>query len=268
MFHDFSADKLSQALDANEIASWKLFLRHFPQAQFHIEPELLWFETGIRHDVFNRVVQANLAPGTCSATIERVLAHFREQHTPFLWHVGPSSSPAKLGTLLEQAGMTHYETEPGLFVDMLKLHETLPVASQLTIHPVTTHEQLEQWLRIWERGSAEEVISLWLTLYSRSCLSQESPMRMFLGMLDGEPVGCSGVFLGTDVATIGPVGTLPQHRHLGIGAALTLAALHEARRHNYRVAVLTASPMGIAIYSRIGFQEYCTASVYLWHPSY
>jgi len=43
---------------------------------------------------------------------------------------------------------------------------------------------------------------------------------------------------------------------------MTLAALGEARRAGYRVAILTASPDGVRIYRRIGFREYCTISRY------
>ncbi|HEX4207488.1 MAG TPA: GNAT family N-acetyltransferase, partial [Ktedonobacteraceae bacterium] len=64
------------------------------------------------------------------------------------------------------------------------------------------------------------------------------------------------------VACIGPVVTLPQARRQGIGAAMTLVVLREARAQEYRISVLTASPMGINIYRRIGFQEYGTFSVY------
>lgn len=268
ILHDFSSARLSQALDANKVAFWTLFFSRFPKTTFHDDPGMLWFETGIRHDIFNRVLHTSLASDTCSVTIEHVISYFQQHRLPFLWHRGPSSSPANLGSLLESYGMTHYETEPSMAVDLLKLNENLPIASQLTIHLVTTNELLEQWIRVWELGSSEEVIRLWLTLYSSPYLDRESPLRLYLGMLDGEPVATSEVFFGAGVAAIGTVGTLPQHRRQGIGAAMTLMALQEARRQGYRIGVLTASPMGINIYRRLGFQEFSTHSIYLWHPSY
>ncbi|QBD80357.1 GNAT family N-acetyltransferase [Ktedonosporobacter rubrisoli] len=265
ILHDFSTTKLSQAQDANKAAFWTLLLRHLPEAQLHTDTGMLWFETRIRHDVFNRVIQCNLAPDTCSATIESIVDYFRQNSLPFLWHRGPSSSPANLGSLLEASGMTHYETEPAMAVDLLKLNEDLQVASQLTIRRVKTSAMLEQWIRAWEVGSPEEVIRLWMALYT-ACLDQESPLCLYLGLLNGEPVATSAAFFGVGVASIESVGTLSHYRRQGIGAAMAFMALHEACRSNYRIGVLTASPMGSAIYRRIGFKEFATSNIYLWHP--
>jgi len=262
-----SSSEVSLALDANKIASFALF-NHLPNVTLHDEQGLVWFETGIRHDVFNRVYQAHLESNTASIAIDRVVSHFQQQRMPFLWHIGPSSYPTNLGSILEEHGLTHHETEPGMTLDLLKFNENIPVASELIIHPVNTEALLQQWLRVWEFGSSEEVINLWFTFYVGTYLHRESPLRLYLGILNGDTVATSGIFLGERVASIGPIGTLPHLRRQGIGATMTLAALREARTHGYRVAVLTASLMGIEIYRRIGFQECCTSSLYLWHPNY
>ncbi len=60
---------------------------------------------------------------------------------------------------------------------------------------------------------------------------------------------------------------LPNRRRQGVGAAITLAAAREARDQGYRVAALTAAPMGITIYQRLGFRAYCAFSTYEWRPA-
>jgi ribosomal protein S18 acetylase RimI-like enzyme len=60
--------------------------------------------------------------------------------------------------------------------------------------------------------------------------------------------------------------TEPDVRLQGIGATMTLAALHEARALGYRVSVLRASPYGLHLYRRLGFREYCLLSTYVWSP--
>ena len=55
---------------------------------------------------------------------------------------------------------------------------------------------------------------------------------------------------------------IEQVRRMGIGAAMTLKAAQEARRHGYHIAILTASSLGVGIYRRLGFRQYCTFSTY------
>src|SRR5690348_13491695 len=97
VLQDFSPVQISLALDANHIAFWKLFFSRFPQAKLHDNSGILWFETGIRHDIFNRVLQTNLYPNTAPISIEQVSTYFQQRRIPFLWHSGPSSQPINLG---------------------------------------------------------------------------------------------------------------------------------------------------------------------------
>jgi predicted acetyltransferase len=57
---------------------------------------------------------------------------------------------------------------------------------------------------------------------------------------------------------------MPQARGRGIGAAITLAPLLEARQMGYRVGILQASSMGYKVYQRLGFRDFGKLSVYLW----
>lgn len=265
VLQELAPEQVPLALDANQIAFWKLFFSRFAQAKLHDDMGILWIETGIRHDIFNRILHTNLHPNTNLAAIEQVSSHFQQRRIPFLWHVGPSSQPAHLASLLESYGLIHYETEPGMAINLHKNNEISSATPHLTTQRVTTKEQLEQWLRVWEYESSEKLIHLWQTFYLN--IYREDSLHLYLGNLNDKPIATSGVFFGGGVAAIGPIGTLPEYRRQGIGEAMTLAALRHARNYGYRIAVLTASPMSINIYQRIGFQKYCTFSTYLWHPA-
>ena len=51
---------------------------------------------------------------------------------------------------------------------------------------------------------------------------------------------------------------------LGCGIAGAAGRLREARALGYRLGILHSSPEGDGVYRRLGFQEYCKSSIYIW----
>jgi predicted acetyltransferase len=98
-----------------------------------------------------------------------------------------------------------------------------------------------------------------------SCLDRDA-MPLFLGWMDGQPVATSQLLPATGVAGIFSVGTVPGARRQGIGTAMTLAPLLQAREMGYEIAILHASEMGAGIYRSLGFKSYCQINHYVWSP--
>jgi ribosomal protein S18 acetylase RimI-like enzyme len=89
----------------------------------------------------------------------------------------------------------------------------------------------------------------------------------YLAYLEGTPIAGCSVGYGAGVAGIYNVGTLPSARGRGIGRAITLRGLLDARARGYKVGVLEASGMGYNVYKQLGFEPYCEMELYLHMPA-
>jgi ribosomal protein S18 acetylase RimI-like enzyme len=259
---DLSAPALVAAIKANLFA-WSRYLGRSPQAEFHDGPQLTWLFTGISDGFVNSVLRTQLEPENVDAAIEETLARF-ENVAAMSWWTEPGTQPTDLGEHLLAHGLAYTEGGPGMAADLLALSEDTPTPPDLTIEPVEDTEGLRRWAytSIVGFGLPESEVETWFDVFAG--LGFDLPVRNYVGILNGEPVATAELFLGAGVAGIYVVGTLPGARRQGIGAAMTLAPLREARAMGYRVGILHASPMGLGVYRRLGFREYCRMSRYVW----
>jgi ribosomal protein S18 acetylase RimI-like enzyme len=92
--------------------------------------------------------------------------------------------------------------------------------------------------------------------------------RHYTGFVDGEAVASGSMFVdqASGSAGIYHVGTRPDRRGRGIGRAVTLVPLLEAREAGLRFGVLKASHLGRSVYERLGFAERARLRQYRWTP--
>jgi GNAT superfamily N-acetyltransferase len=110
----------------------------------------------------------------------------------------------------------------------------------------------------------EKVAKVLLDVFGHRGFHEHLPWRLYVGSLRSEPVGASRLFVGGGVAGTYAVGTVPNKRRQGIGTAMTLAPLLEARRLGYRIGVLRGAEMALGIYHRLGFTDVCRFGIYEW----
>jgi GNAT superfamily N-acetyltransferase len=260
---DFSAAALADAIEENG-AEFLMTMGRAGGGEERDDDKLRWTIGGSPIDYHNAVVGANLDATGADAAIDASLAALRAHHVPGTWHVGPGMSPADLGQRLVDRGFIHAGDDVGMAVDLHGLR-SMPLPAGLVISRVRTHDDLAVWVETLGKGFGEGPKEAeWVgTIFSTLGLEHVS-WRHYLGRLDGEPVATASLFLGAGVAGIYFVFTVPEARHRGIGAALTMGPLLEARALGYRISVLGASMMGEPVYRRLGFREYCRIGLFEW----
>ena len=267
ILEDFSVPALVRAIEAN-LWEFGTHLGQSSQVELHDRADMLWYATGIASPMLNGVFRTQLAPGETDVMIEVTLDYFRSHKLPLMWWIGPSTRPVDLDKHLEAHGFTLQADMLGMAIDLVALKERLPSSPYLTIKPVEDIETLREWAHPFAVtfGFPDSTVSTFCDLFASLGFGQHLPLRHYVGLLKGDPVACSSVFLGAGVAGIYNVGTIPDERGQGIGSALTWEPLYYAHKMGYRIGILHSSQVGYSVYRQVGFEEYCKIRTYVWWP--
>lgn len=257
---DHSAAAITQAIEANLWAYWRLFGR-LPRAELHDAPDLRWVLTDIPLPLFNGVIHTDREPAAVDATITTLLQRCTARRVPLLWVVGPTTRPPDLGHALNAHGFRHVGDDPGMALDLATLVDPLPQPTGLVIERVNDPTALHTWCSFTDQSALSQAL---FALFSAIGFGPEAPIHNYLGRLDGQPVATASLVLGAGVAGIYNVMTVPEAQGQGIGTLMTVTPLRAAQAQGYRVGVLQSSRQGLGLYRRLGFREYCTLGLYLW----
>lgn len=200
------------------------------------------------------VFRTRPTPALADAEIRRVRARLGEQGRSVLWLSGAPDEPPDLGERLQALGFTAAEAVPGMATDLDRLApESLPAGFSVErVADESAHAAL----------SAIQVQTLGEAFAGRARLKRafgmdvSGPVQHYLGRLDGIPVAAATAVYTAGVVGLYGIGTLPEARGRGLGRAITLHACLVARQRGYRVATLHATPLGLPVYRRLGFEPY------------
>jgi GNAT superfamily N-acetyltransferase len=261
---DLSPSALANAVERNE-AGLLLALGRAGGADERNDDEITWTIGGSPIGYHNCVVRADLPSERADDEIAASVHAFERHGAAGSWHVGPSMRPADLGRRLVAHGFEG-APEPGMAVDLSELAAS-PIVDGLSFDRVGGTDDLADYERVLGSGFGEgPPEAAWVCeMYATIGLDDVS-WRHFVGRLDGTPAATASVFFAAGVAGLYFVSTAPDLRRRGIGAAISRAAMADAHEAGYHVGVLGSSPMGHAVYERLGFREVCEVTVYEWSP--
>ena len=267
IFEDLSPQAIAAAIEQNGFAFF-LSLAAPMQAEVYEDEQILRVITGLPFSPLNVILRVHFEPEEIERKIAAALAAFGEGELrlPLTWWIGPATQPPQLGKLLLAHGLVHAADAPGMALDLHKLQVVTPTPARFTLTSVTDPEGIEHWVQTFATCSQfnEQATQIWLTVHRYMGLKHKDSCRYYVGWLGGLPVATSLLFLHNGIAGIYQVATLPEYREQGIGTAMTSVPLREAFGQGYHIGVLESSQMAISMYRRLGFQQYCTLSAYVW----
>jgi hypothetical protein len=208
--------------------------------------------------MFRGVWRPRLAPGEVEQAIDQAIEWFEQRRAPdFIWWTDSHSEPPDLAEHLLRRGFDgNISGEPGMVAELHRLNEEMTGPAGLEISQALDRKTLEDWRDVFcaSYNAPSTAGQAWVEAV-QSAGPHKSPWKLYTGCLSGRPVAASILFTGAGVAGLYGVGTIPEACRQGIGAAIALIPLLEARQQGYHHAVLFSSRSGFSVYKRLGFRE-------------
>jgi GNAT superfamily N-acetyltransferase len=239
------------------VSAWWL-LADAPGHELHDQPRLRWYHTGVDDPHANAVLVTALDESEADAVIDETIAELTDRGSPFIWWVMPSARPADLDDRLTSRGFVADDAWPGMAVATDAIVPPLAFEG-LEIRRVSNEADYAAYLGVFTPIlSPSEAFSAFFDAGARRIgFADAVPEEHFLGLVDDEPVATASLITAGGAAGIYNVTTIERMRGRGIGAAMTVAAVHHGHERGLRLATLQASTMGRPVYERLGFRHVC-----------
>ncbi|MEI6046702.1 MAG: GNAT family N-acetyltransferase [Chloroflexota bacterium] len=256
-------NSLVEKIEVN-LAEYSFFLGQIKQGQIYDGREVKWVSTG--GPIFNRILNAHFEPEELNQRITETVARFKAANTPVTWLIGPATQPLTLGSQLEKHGFTYRGYWHGMALDLNHLSERPQVAAGLTVERVKDYQALKDWIDLACSGFqfSAKVTQAYQETLGNLRLNANTPWKPYIALIKGQPVATCVMYTGSQAAGLYWTATLPAAREHGVGTGLTWELLREAREMGYSTAVLHSTQMGLPLYERLGFQDYCKIKIYTW----
>jgi len=179
-----------------------------------------------------------------------LIAETESAGLPFSLQVRGDRSP-RAEQRAHELGLTAVEPIDGM---LLRPEDMIPPPSVpgLRVDPVTEEHELSHVLGVTARGFEAPEAAFAAIYVPRVVLSNW--VTCYLGRVNGDGVTTGATARDGDVVGIFSVATPAEHRRRGYASQLVGAACQAAFTQGATLAFLQASPMGSAVYQRLGFR--------------
>ncbi|MES9700174.1 GNAT family N-acetyltransferase [Bacillus sp. JJ927] len=213
---------------------------------------------GIPTDTFNIItlLNNNLTEGNEELCTE--IEHFNQKGFPMSVWCWDAKRENTLKNELLKLRLIEAENNIAMVVDLKKIHPTIDIPVGFTIQKATSPKQIQQFgekLAALFGTSAEGThVQAYYNQISSLDLWNSDNMKLYLGLYKGEVVSVGSLVCTKDSVGIYDIATKEEMRGQGFGSTMFNFLLQEAKQLKNTYCVLQASPDGINIYKKSGFQ--------------
>ncbi len=253
-----SDEQLAEAVDANLSALFRAMAAVLPGGEIVEGEELSFYHTFPGNPMFKGIWGARLTDDEADSTIDDTLAWFKARNAPYVfWWTDSQTQPPDLTERLVSKGfVATLHGDACMAVNLRELAPPPPLSAELNIVEAADQKSMEDWRDAFCEASdlPLHVGQAWVDA-TLAVGAAECPWKLYVGYWNEHPVATNILFAGAGVAGLYSVSTVRHMRRKGIGTAITLKPLLDARAQGYHYGVLFATEMGYPVYRKIGFRD-------------
>jgi ribosomal protein S18 acetylase RimI-like enzyme len=253
-------DQLIQALEKNLLGKFAYFQKQLSSMEVIDQDPLLIINSNEVTDMFNMVC--------CHGNVNRkqvdnAIHYFKNKKLPFAWWMGFESESNDLTTILEENGLKRSEEELAMAIQLDSAFKfTLP--KNLLIKQVNDKQTMEDYIHVITDivPNEKSAIENFYHKAEKIILLDNEATGLYVGYVDSQPISTCSVFFSEHAAGIFDIIASPKMRGMGIGSAMTQAAMKSALNKGYDICILTATNDAKFLYKKLGFQALKSMCVY------
>ncbi|MDX1942146.1 MAG: GNAT family N-acetyltransferase [Saprospiraceae bacterium] len=246
-------------IQKNFIAKASYFGRFVSNMRVKETPYYICINCGLPSDTFNVMVIKTENVSLVSDFVQPELQYFLERNFPMGLWLWESPSLQVIERQLFECHLVSNETNIGMWLDAHTIQPNLTELPDFEVVLVASPQDLDIYANVlaslFEPSDEAVQIRQYYQLIKPFYQPQDSPMQFFIGKYQDQAVATGTLFFDADSVGIYDIATLETARGKGFGSQMFHFLLEFAKQRGATSAVLQASPDGLGIYKRAGFQE-------------
>ncbi|MGC8916670.1 MAG: GNAT family N-acetyltransferase [Thermoanaerobaculum sp.] len=244
------------------------FLAPWPGWRVGEENGLLWCESPIAHEAFNKVLECQVSGSDAAERIAKLKDRAAARHVPFGFWVGPTSRPKNLEEILATLGF-HRQALAWAMARPLDDAPLPPQPANVSVQVLEGPELWPQWLEIFTQVFQLPPVLAQAYGQQLACggFGYGVPLRHYLAFYRGRPAGIASIFQDDSALGIYNFGTVPSLRGRGVGTYLLATLLEAGRAQGLKLAVLRGTTEAYGFYLRQAFRHLARYELFRFAPS-
>ena len=132
--------KMIAAIELNVCAYLVAFIGKISGSQLVHRPEITYITSGIHDARLNYVCRTKASDDSVKGVVVAIVAYFKQDETPFMWLIGPTTQPKNLDKVLLKQELVLEEDLIGMTLDLIHYedeyddHDTMQIQTSCELH--------------------------------------------------------------------------------------------------------------------------------------